>query len=455
MYPLDDTIVAVSSPSGGAARGIVRLSGPDVAALLQKCFKPQPSLDMAVVSQPMAIPGEFLLGGRFSPLPCEILLWPDHRSYTGAPVAEVHTLGSPPLLDAAVEALCRVGARLAQPGEFTLRAFMAGRIDLTQAEAVLGVIDAGDPDELSVALDQLAGGLARPLGKLRHELVDLLAHLEAGLDFADEDIEFIAPAQLDSQLAMAAEHVQRLVRQMASRGESIETARAVLLGRPNTGKSSLFNALADDVSALVSHTPGTTRDYLSAEFDIDGVKCCLIDTAGVDNAADLSDPDKAAQAVGNQQTRQAQVRILCIDSTRALDDWERRRLTRHDVPHQIVVLTKIDLARATDFDQPAVETSSFSGQGIDELTGRLRDAILSAATAGSSAVGSTVLRCGESLRLAAACLARAKELATSQAGEELVAAEIHVALAELGKVAGTVYTDDVLDRIFSRFCIGK
>jgi tRNA modification GTPase len=455
MYPLDDTIVAVSSPRGGAARGIVRLSGPLVVELLGKCFTPQPPLDLAAITQPTAIPGEFHLGGDFAPLPCELFLWPGQRSYTGGPVAEVHTLGSPPLLDAAVETLCRAGARLAQPGEFTLRAFMAGRIDLTQAEAVLGVIDAGDSTELDVALAQLAGGLARPLAELRDSLVELLTHIEAGLDFADEDIEFISPQQIQEQLTAANENVLSLVRQMQSRSDLVDRARVVLSGRPNTGKSSLFNALATDADALVSHEPGTTRDYLTAQFELDGIKCRLIDTAGVDDPADLAAPDREAQETANRQTKQSHVRILCIDSTRPLDDWERRQLSSAEQPGRIVVLTKIDLVRATDFDQAAIETSSLSGQGIDELEGRLRDAVLSATARGSSAVGSTALRCGESLRLAAESLARAITIAESQVGEELISAELRVALVELGTVAGAVYTDDLLDQIFSRFCVGK
>jgi len=455
MYPLDDTIVAVSSPRGGAARGIVRLSGPAVVELLEECFAPDPPLDMTAITRATAIPGQFDLGGDFSPLPCEVFLWPGTRSYTGGPVAEVHTLGSPPLLEAVVETFCRGGARLAGPGEFTLRAFMAGRIDLTQAEAVLGVIDAGDDAELDVALAQLAGGLARPLSQLRESLVELLSHIEAGLDFADEDIEFISPEQLAEQLSAVAEKVQDLVRQMESRSEAFDHARVVLSGRPNTGKSSLFNALAKDANALVSHQPGTTRDYLTAEFELDGIKCRLVDTAGVDDPAELSKPDRDSQQATDRQTKQAHVQILCIDGTRPLDDWEREQLSATEQPDRIVVLTKIDLPRATDFDHPAIETSSFDGQGIAELEGRLRDAVLSATAGTGSAVGSTALRCGQSLRLAAESLDRAMELAKSEVGEELISAELRVALNELGKVAGAVYTDDLLENIFSRFCVGK
>ena len=189
------------------------------------------------------MPGFLLLSGFASPLPCELYLWPGKRSYTGQPVAEVHTLGSPPLLEAVVRAVCRGGARPAEPGEFTLRAFLAGRIDLTQAEAVLGVIDATGNAELDAALKQLAGGLAGPLRLLRSDLLDLLAHVEAGLDFADEDLPFIKAEELLKRLDEAAAEVDRLARQLAFRGEAVVRVRVAPCGRPNAGKSSLFNAL--------------------------------------------------------------------------------------------------------------------------------------------------------------------------------------------------------------------
>ena len=172
--------------------------------------------------------------------------------------------------------------RLAQPGEFTLRAFLAGRIDLTQAEAVLGVVDAVDRRQLDVALEQLAGGLSHPLHALRDDLLNLLADLEAGLDFAEEDIRFVSSVELDRRLAGAAEKLDRLSARLSMRGEAHTAARVTLVGSPNVGKSSLFNALARQSAALVSPLPGTTRDYLAARIDAGGLTVELIDTAGRD-----------------------------------------------------------------------------------------------------------------------------------------------------------------------------
>ncbi len=456
MHPLDDTIVAIASPHGGAARGIVRLSGPGAVSCVGQCFRADDLRELAETVRPAAIAGAVQLPNMASTLPCDLYLWPDGRSYTGQPVAEIHTLGSPPLLDAVLRACCDGGARLAERGEFTLRAFLAGRLDLTQAEAVLGVIDAADPRQLDVALAQLAGGLAGPLHELRDTLVDLLAQLEAGFDFPDEELPFIDAAELDRQLNVAAGHVRRLTGQMESRGETGGEIRVALVGLPNTGKSSLFNALARGANALVFDHPGTTRDYLTAQLDLDGVKCQLIDTAGVEGDQDqpIDGVGQLAQAASSQQARQAQVRILCLDSTRALHDWQWDESNAAG-GHLVVVLTKIDVGVPKYSAEEAIPTSSVSGEGIDALRSALRRAVLEAGASGAGVVAGTAVRCRESLRLAAECLQRAGRIARTQAGEELVAAEVRVALDELGKVAGAVYTDDVLDRVFSRFCIGK
>ena len=450
---VDDTIAAIASAPGGALRGVVRLSGPDVVECLSRCFY-DTRAELGAIHRATVVDGELLVGAPLGVLPCVLYLWPTPRSYTRQPAAEIHTLGSPPLLEAALRAVCQAGARLAEPGEFTLRAFLAGRLDLTQAEAVLGVIEAHDRQELNVALAQLAGGLTQPLADLRNRLLDLLAQLEAGLDFADEDLELLTREDLDSQLSGAAEHVTRLAEQMTSRGETAAEYRVVLRGWPNVGKSSLLNALVGESAALVSEVPGTTRDYVATTLELAGVPCRLIDTAGVEQTPQHG-VAATAQSLTAQQVQQADLQLLCLDATRPLNDWERAALEQEPDERRILVLTKTDGVRSTDLHLPAVETSSLTGRGLLAL----REVIVRHATASrwraSQFVAGTAVRCQESLRLAAECLRQARAAAQAALGEELVAADLRGALEELGKVVGVVCTEDVLDRIFSRFCIGK
>ncbi len=478
---LDDTIAAIASPPGGAARGILRLSGPDVRWCVARVFDAEEAGRGQTTSVPSVTRGSLTLDGPdFAPLPCELYVWPTGRSYTGQPVAEIHTLGSRPLLEAGLRALCAAGARLAEPGEFTLRAFLAGKMDLTRAEAVLGVIDAADPRELDVALAQLAGGLSQPLGLLRDRLLDLLAHLEMGFDFAEEDLPFVGRDELDSQLAAALETVEGLMQRMTQRQVSSDRPRVVLVGWPNTGKSSLFNALAGRAAAIVSEHPGTTRDYLSVELDLDGQKCTLIDTAGIADGPAIDSPaaEIAAQAATVEQAGRADVRLVCLDASRPLNAWEREQLAA-DSGRRVVVLTKIDAPRSTEAELRAepgrergvpllpeeslagfvvgamVRTSSRSGEGMADLRRRIAEEVRAVSWSASNVVPGTAARCRESLRLAAEGLARARDLVRADQGEELVAAEVRLALDEMGRVVGAVYTEDLLGRVFSRFCVGK
>jgi tRNA modification GTPase len=358
------------------------------------------------------------------------------------------------LLDAALETVCAAGARLAGPGEFTLRAFLAGRLDLTQAEAVLGVIDAESHRELDVALAQLAGGLARPLNTLRDQLADLLADVEAGLDFVEEDIRFITPGRLEERLAEAGDAAAGIIEQMCSRTRLSGEARVVLIGWPNVGKSSLLNALAGDSAAIVSPTAGTTRDYVTRRAACDGLHCWLIDTAGVEVRPPNNGVADAAQAMTAEQSRMAHLQLLCLDATRPLNAWEKHQLL-HDNGKRLLVLTKIDAGRNTHLDREALETSSLTGQGLTALRTAIAQRIADSFRAEGNVVADTAARCRDSLQSALASLKRARKLAAGRLGEELVAAELRIALDQLGTVVGAVYTEDVLDRIFSRFCIGK
>jgi tRNA modification GTPase len=448
-----DTIVAIASAPGGAIRGMVRVSGPQALKIASGWFQPDEGMNLGALVHPTAVAGVATVNDRGDQLPGELYVWPGQRSYTRQPTVEFHTIGSPPLLNRLVQTICSHGARPAEPGEFTLRAFLAGRLDLTQAEAVLGVIDAGSRTELDVALRQLGGGLADPLSRLRSDMLDALAHLEAGLDFAEEDIEFIGRDELRRQLAQARDEVAGLAGRMSTRAPSATEYRLVLYGRPNVGKSSLLNALAQSQQAIVSELAGTTRDYVTASVDCGGFRCMLIDTAG--RASDVSPlihtPDAEAQRSRQEQTARAHLRLLCLDATRPLDGWERQELGRDD-PQQLIVFTKCD--DATD-RSGGIATSSLRSSGLDNLKEVIAQRLAGLASVQTDVVAGTAARCRDSLERALTSLNAAIDAIDAKAGEEIVAGEIRIALEELGRTAGAVYTDDILDRIFSRFCIGK
>jgi tRNA modification GTPase len=391
-------------------------------------------------------------------MPAVLLFWPTSRSFTGEPVAEFHLPGSVPLLNEVLEEVCTRGARPAQQGEFTLRAFLAGRIDLVQAEAVLGVIDAGDQTELQTALGQLAGGISHVISDVREQLLLHLADLEAGLDFVDEDIEFVSRPELARRLEQGEDLLRRLLDQAARRMHSTARPRVVLAGLPNAGKSTLFNTLVGSQAAIVSHMAGTTRDYLVANTSQDGMSWDLVDTAGWEQARDGI--EALAGQLRSEQYQRAHLILWC--SAADFSDIERQRddqLHRQcQATHAQVlrVITKADCLSSEESGKPSQEirVSAMPTHGIDNLRQAIR-ARLSTEAAASEIISSTAARCAESLRNALLGMERARRLVHDNSGDELIAMELRETLDHLGRVVGRVYTDDILDRIFSRFCIGK
>jgi len=459
-YDVRDTIVAIASAAGGAARGIVRLSGPATVECVARCFAADDATDACRGRSPRRCSGSIAVEGDGAQtpvaVPCDVVLWPGVRSYTRQPAAEIHTLGSPPLLAAVVAQLLRCGARAALPGEFTLRAFLAGRIDLVQAEAVLGVIDAAGSAEFDGALDQLAGGLSQPLHRVRGRLLDALAELEAGLDFAEEDIEFIDPEALVARIDDALRVLRETRVQLAGRDLRSECPLAILAGAANAGKSSLFNALvarfgaAVTAPAIVSPIAGATRDYLTATLNLDGVVCKLVDAAGDADATDLLAQRGLAAAAA--QRRSADVRLWCLDAGSS----DARAAALPTGPRDLVVWTKIDLALPPRGEAGHAACSSATGQGVAELAAQVRQLVVegrSEPVRGGAAA--TAARCADALVQSERALDAARLLADADAGPELVAAELRDALQHIGHVVGAVCADDVLDRVFSQFCIGK
>jgi tRNA modification GTPase len=438
-----DTIVALASAPGPGGRAILRLSGPSSLALANTLFSAEqlPSgRERAWHTGVVHLPGVAAL------VPADLYVWPAPHTYTGQDLAELHTLSCPPLVDLMIAQLLNAGARAAQPGEFTLRAFLAGKLDLTRAEAVLGVIEAGSREELRHALKQLAGGVSQPLLELREDLLNLLADVEAGLDFADEDLHFVDQAALLTRLSKGLALVTLARKQLETRAVTTRPFRVVLAGRPNAGKSSLFNALAGRDAALVSNVPGTTSDYLVHRLDLGGVPVELVDTAGWQSAQNALQTQ--AQDLGRQQTEDADLILLCVEAGGPPDTRENAWLGQRS-SRAVGVATKCDLAAASPTLLP---TSAVTKSGLSEL----RDFVAERARAHARpALAPSLGRCRHHVDACLAHLRRGHEMVLFEEAPELLAVELRGALDELGAMVGAVYTDDLLDRIFSRFCIGK
>jgi len=468
---------------------------------------------------------------------CALFYWPSGRGFTGERAVELHLPGAPPILDAAVRSICSTGnARLARRGEFALRAFLNGRIDLTQAEAILGAIDARSDGELQTALEQLAGNLSRAFGALRETLFDVLCNLEAGFDFVEEDIEFVSTDEIRAQLENAISQLDETLDRTRSRGTLDKAPRVVLAGLPNAGKSSLYNRLVQTfgpknaatatAAALVSDVAGTTRDYLETELTVDDVAFVLVDSAGVENVQEAEKTDafendlKSAVFQTNQtplenksqnappesgKDRESGKTVAPSEpSPRALAQLGLKRVFADaslilrcrdaassdfppnfgaelgipaDVPTLDVATKRDDAASTASQDEEPtkektplaadvaneaaqgvnapLETSAATGFGVETLGRRIADR-LRAEMENGEIVPSTAVRCQESLREANDALRRALDLLDGALFDEvLVAAEIRVALDRIGLVVGAVHTEDLLDRIFSRFCVGK
>lgn len=481
---LDGTMVAVSSGIAPARRGIVRLSGASTRMILSKLLAPansqQQAAKQALLDAPHAccdfLPARIGLGDRTLKLWC--YYWPNARSFTGEPCAELHVLGSLPIIESLVESVCALGARPADRGEFTLRSFLAGKIDLTQAEAVLGVIEADSDDELAQALGQLSGNLSGPVRSLRDSLLELTAHVEAGLDFVEEDIEFIASEDLHQQLGDIGTKLAEIIQQLRSRGSRTRTPQVILVGAPNAGKSSLFNALAGKPRVIVSPHAGTTRDAVSQRISCGGLEIELVDTAGIEELHDQT-PRCLAQQALKQRVGQADLIVFCVDLSLLPDvEWLRAHLEnlRQNLTPLLMVATKRDLVSRggglkTQLAIDALQVDALEPLGIDgsvqavsvhDATSleslRLRIAqTISESTAGmhTEAMHRTMVRCSSRLAGAVEAIDRATALIHEPYGEELVAAELRLAIEDMSSVIGEVHTEDILGEIFSRFCIGK
>ena len=451
MFATDDTIVAIATPIGRSGLGVVRLSGPASATIAQRLVQRE---------QPFTARHATLAQLRVSNVSDEaiITVFVAPHSYTGENVAELSVHGSPMVLQSVLREAIVHGARLAEPGEFTLRAFLNGKLDLIQAEAVGDLIEAVTPLQARTAFDQLQGTLTTRIGSIEQRLFDLMARLEASLDFPDEGYHFVERLAVRDEVCTLADAVATLLTR-AGRGRLIrEGASVAILGTPNVGKSSLFNALLNAERAIVTAIPGTTRDLLTERADIRGLSIGLVDTAGLRDAVDVVEQEGVARA--RRAAADADLTLIVLDRSRELSAEDRALIDAKPARPRIVVANKIDLPAAWLVDREsigeAIDVSSLTGEGL----GRLMDAMASALGDRSETRDDPLVTNVRHIGLLESthhALARARQVLTheSNTSEEFILADLQDASSYLQEITGKRTTDDLLRHIFERFCIGK
>lgn len=447
-FDTSDTIVAIATPRGRGGIGVVRISGPDAAAITSALLPAHPALVARHATYTRIVD---IHGAAIDDVVATRFVAP--HSYTGDDTVELSAHGNPVLLDRIVAAAVARGARLARPGEFTLRAFLNGRMDLPQAEAVADLVDAVTPLQARTAFDQLEGTLTRAIASVDAPLFDLIARLEASIDFPDEGYHFVTPEDAAREARAVAASIDALVAGGREGRLIREGALVVLAGRPNTGKSSLFNALAGTERAIVTEIPGTTRDLVTEAIDLNGLAVTLVDTAGMRETVDVVELEGVGRA--RRAARTADCVVVVIDGAEAMRESDRELIEATEGRPRVIAVNKADLPRASDeLPDARIDVSAHTGEGLASLRAAIVDA-LGAREQLTDAPAVTNARHLALLEDAGAAVLRGAEALAHGAPEELALADLQDARGLLDEVVGRRTADDVLTRIFERFCIGK
>jgi len=475
-----DTIAAISTPPGRGGIGIVRLSGPQAASIAAQLVRPHQPLEHAHARLADVIDFQKAAGatqeaagatqeaGDAEAEPIDealVTFFGAPNSYTSEDLVEIAAHGSPVVLELLLRRALELGARLAEPGEFTQRAFLAGRLDLTQAEAVRDLIDAQTLTQARQAASQMGGALSRRAAPAKQSLVELIALLEAGIDFAEDDIDVTPQAEIARRIDEITPTLAALEASFA-RGRIVHDGLTLaIVGRPNVGKSSLFNRLVERDRAIVTASPGTTRDLVTERISLGGIPIELVDTAGFREGARelLEEAEQLGIRRSHEALADAAIVLIVLDATQPLDDEDQRLLAAVDGRPAIVALNKSDLLKgevgSASPAQPAVEeipailTSALTGDGIAEL----REQILSLATGGAAAEPGmlTNLRQHQAVATALSALDDAAKASAGNIPHEMILIDLYRGLWALDSLTGQTTSDDILNLIFSTFCIGK
>jgi len=471
---LDDTICAIATPAGQGGIGIVRLSGPQALSIASEVVRLRSGDSLSSVSSHTLHLADLVIPASEKHrevravrhrLPTSglidealVVYMKAPRSFTAEDVVEIQSHGGMLVLELVCRVCLESGARMAEPGEFTKRAFLNGRLDLSQAEAVLDTIRAASSAGLNIAQRQLRGDLAHEIEQARASLLTVLAHVEAGIDFVDEDISFLQQDELVRIVRNALVFVQKL--EATARDGRIlkEGAHIVILGRPNVGKSSLLNRLLKEERAIVTAIPGTTRDVIEGSIDIDGVMIHLADTAGMRDTDDVVEREGIRRARAAQD--EADLLLVVVDGSVPLTSDDRNLLRSVTDRKHLVLLNKADLAQTVERDPALADRlvyiiSAKTGMGVESVKSALLPQLVSDSFEAAESLMVANARHRDALRRASASLDQALESVRGGMAGELISIDVRAAADALGEITGAITTDEILGRIFSEFCVGK
>jgi tRNA modification GTPase len=450
---LDDTIVAIATPPGRGGIGVVRLAGPEARTIAGP---------MLLLKHELAA-GRAVFGEVIEPDSGErideavVTFFAKPHSYTADDVIEISAHGAPVVLRHIVELATSRGARLAEPGEFSMRAFLNGRIDLTQAEAVRDLIESQTLYQAKVAAQQLEGSLSRRLQPIKRNLVELVAVMEAGIDFAEDDISVLPAAEILSRLEVVRVPLEQLRASFAYGKLVHEGLTLAIVGRPNVGKSSLFNRLVERERAIVTATPGTTRDLVTETVALGGIPIKLVDTAGIRHSTD------EAESIGIRKSyealSEADLVLVVLDSSRQLSAEDRELLEVGGKRRAMAIANKSDLAPNVQPDIAGMKvfsTSALTGEGIDALREAILEEISGHSVRGEQETGFlTNIRHQRLVEESLSSIEVACQAVKRNIPHEMIMLDLYGALRPLDAITGETTTDDILNLIFSSFCIGK
>lgn len=459
MYDTADTIAAITTTLGESGIGAVRISGPDAYAVGDKIFKSKSAVPLKERRDRSIQYGTIVDENGTCIDEVLALIMKGPHSYTAEDVLEIQCHGGREALESILQLILRSGARMANPGEFTERAFVNGRIDLAQAEAVMDVIQAKSRAGLTSAVSQLEGRLSKVINKTRKELTELVTRLEVMIDYPEEDLEDIAVPDVSGALQEMQEKLQHMLEESQNGRMIRDGVMAAIAGTPNAGKSSLLNRLLQEERAIVTDVPGTTRDVLEEWITLRGVPVCLVDTAGI------RETDDTVEKIGVSRARRyldrADIILAVIDGSRPLTDEDKDILQSAADKNVIIVLNKTDLPSVmtsqdlSTYGFPICPISASTGDGLEELKDRLLQEVLKGGfTDGPSAL-LTNTRHIELVRQSAEALERARQSLQDGMPLDCAVIDIRQAWDTLGSITGDTVHDDIVEEIFSRFCLGK